>query len=98
MNKTNNINRRKFLELIGCCSCGFIANSCTTAPITKRKQLKLLPESTINRQAADLYERVKSKTKLSEDKKQLDEIKKIGGKIENASHFYFCFFKQKNPT
>ena len=98
MNKTNNINRRKFLELIGCCSCGFIANSCTTAPITKRKQLKLLPESTINRQAADLYERVKSKTKLSEDKKQLDEIKKIGGKIENAVSSYFASVNQKDPT
>ena len=98
MNKTNNINRRKFLELIGCCSCGFIANSCTTAPITKRKQLKLLPESTINRQAADLYERVKSKTKLSDDKKQLDEIKEIGGKIENAVSSYFVSVNQKDPT
>jgi predicted Zn-dependent protease len=98
MNKINNINRRKFLELIGCCSCGFIANSCTTAPITKRKQLRLLPESTINRQAAELYERVKSKTKLSEDKKQLDEIKEIGGQIENAVSSYFDSVDQKDPT
>ena len=58
----------------------------------------MLPESTINRQAADLYERVKSKTKLSEDKKQLDEIKKIGGKIENAVSSYFASVNQKDPT
>ena len=81
MNRINNINRRKFLELIGCCSCGLVLDSCGTAPITDRKQLKLLPESTINRQAAQLYERVKSKTKLSDDKKQLDEIKEIRSRI-----------------
>ena len=56
MNKINNINRRKFLEIFGCCSCGIMLTSCTTAPITERKQLKLLPETTINRQAAQLYE------------------------------------------
>ena len=84
MSRINNINRRKFLELIGCCSCGIILDSCGTAPITKRKQLKLLPEITINRQASQIYENVKAKTKLSDDKKQLDEIKEIGGKIENA--------------
>ena len=98
MNKTNNINRRKFLEIIGCCGCGFVINSCTTAPITERKQLRLLPESTINRQAAQLYERVKSKTKLSDDKSQLDEIKEIGARIENAVSSYFNSVNKKDPT
>ena len=54
MNKTNNINRRKFLELFGGCTCGLILPSCSTAPITDRRQLKLIPESTINRQAVQL--------------------------------------------
>ena len=65
MNKINNINRRKFLEIIGGCSCGLMLASCSTAPITERKQLKLLPESTLNRQAAQIYERVKVKAKLN---------------------------------
>ena len=73
MKYIDNINRRKFLEFFGVCTCGLIIPSCTTAPITERRQLKLLPESTINRQAAQLYENVKRKTKLSDDKK------KIGG-------------------
>ena len=60
MTKTNIINRRKFLEIIGGCSCGLMITSCTTAPITDRKQLKLIPEHTINAQAAQLYERVKN--------------------------------------
>ena len=61
MDKINNINRRKFLELIGGCSCGLFIISCSTAPITERKQLRLIPESTINRQAVQLYENVKKK-------------------------------------
>ena len=60
MSEINNINRRKFLGYFGCCACGLVIPSCTTAPITERRQLKLLPESTINRQAAQLYENVKS--------------------------------------
>ena len=76
MRKINNINRRKFLEIFGGCSCGLILASCGTAPITERKQLKLLPESTLNRQAAQIYQNVKNKTKLSDDKKALEEIKR----------------------
>ena len=64
MSKINNINRRKFLEIIGGCSCGLIITSCSTAPITERKQLKLLPESTLNKQAAQIYENVKKKNKI----------------------------------
>jgi len=98
MNKINNINRRKFLEIIGGCTCGLVITSCTTAPITKRKQLKLLPESTLNRQAAQIYENVKRKTKLSDDKKQLEEIKEIGSRIEEAVSLYFESINKKDPT
>ena len=89
MSNINNINRRKFIEIFGGCTCGLMLANCTTAPITERKQLKLLPESTINRQAAQLYENVKRKTKLSDDKKQLDEIKEIGSRIEESVSLYF---------
>ena len=98
MNKIDNINRRKFLELFTGCTCGLVVTSCSTAPITERKQLKLLPESTINRQASQLYERVKAKTKLSNDVKQLNEIKEIGGSIENAVSSYFKSINKKDPT
>ena len=98
MSKINNINRRKFLEIIGYCSCGLVINSCTSAPITQRKQLKILPESTLNRQAAQIYENVKRKTKLSNDKKQLEEIKEIGSRIENAVSLYFHSIGKKDPT
>ena len=65
-----NINRRKFLGLIGCCTCGLLIPSCATAPITERRQLKILPESYINRQAFQMYQRVKNSKdiKISSDK------------------------------
>ena len=62
----------------GCLSAGL--HACTTTPITDRKQLKLIPESKLNAQAANLYEKVKKKAKLSNDKESLDKIIKIGSK------------------
>ena len=98
MRRIKNINRREFLEIFGYCGCGLIISSCSTAPITKRKQLKILPESTINRQAAQIYENVKQKTKLSNNKNQLLEIKEIGARIETAVSAYFDSIGKADPT
>ena len=98
MGDTNIINRRKFLGLIGYCTCGLIIPSCATVPITERRQLSIFPESYINRQAFQLYENVKKKTKLSNDKKTLSEIKEIGKRIEEAVSTYFDSTNQKDPT
>ena len=98
MRKINNINRRKFLEIFGGCSCSLMLASCSTAPITERKQLKLIPERTLNRQAAQIYEKVKRKTKLSDDKKQLEEIKEIGSRIEESVSAYFASINKNDPT
>ena len=76
MNNFNNINRRKFLEIFEGCTCALMIASCSTAPITERKQLKLIPERTLNNQAAQIYEKVKQKTKLSDNKKNLMKLKK----------------------
>ena len=59
-----NINRRKFLEYFGCGCCSLILPACTTVPITERKQLSIVSEATINRQAAAAYEQFRRKTKL----------------------------------
>ena len=98
MNYTDIINRRKFLRFISCCTCGLIISSCTTVPITERKQLRIIPESTLNRQAAQIYEKVKSKEKLSDDLNQLNEIKEIGHQIEQAVSEYFNQNNIADPT
>ena len=98
MNYTDIINRRKFLRFISCCTCGLIISSCSTVPITERKQLRIIPESTLNRQAEQIYEKVKSKEKLSNDLNQLNEIKDIGHKIEQAVSEYFNRNNIADPT
>ena len=92
------MNRRKFLSYIGCSCCGFIIPSCTSAPITKRSQLKIIPESRLNAQAAEIYEKIKEKEKMSDDKETLDSIKNIGKKMENSIDEYFNRNEVENPT
>ena len=58
------MDRRKFLTYVGCTCCSLAMNSCTTAPITDRKQLKLIPEAKLNAQAAQIFEKIKEKEKL----------------------------------
>jgi len=98
MGKINNINRRKFIEIFAGCSCSLALAGCSTAPITDRKQLKLIPEVTLNKQAAQIYKKIQKKTKLSNDKKQLNEIKEIGSRIENAVSSYFDSINKPDPT
>ena len=92
------INRRKFLELFSCSCCGFILPSCSTVPITQRKQYTIYPEGRINAQAANAYQQFKSKAKLIESGVQLEQIKEIGKKIEDAVSAYFLKEKLEDPT
>ena len=92
------MNRRKFLSYVGCGCCNIILTSCTTVPITDRRQLKLIPESKLNAQAALIYEKVKKKEKLSDDTKTLNNIKIIGKKIEDAISEYFYQSGLPDPT
>ena len=92
------MDRRKFLSYIGCGCCGFVLNACSTAPITERRQLKIIPEAKLNAQAAAIYEKVKEKEKLSKDIKTLNEIKNIGSRMEDAISEYFYKEKLNDPT
>jgi len=92
------VNRRNFIYLLGCGCFSIGFNSCTTTPITERRQLKLIPESKLNAQAAAIYEKVKEKEKLSDDKKSLNKIIEIGSKIENSISEYFDKNSMPDPT
>tara|TARA_B100000575_G_C22957402_1_gene553386 strand:+ start:62 stop:895 length:834 start_codon:yes stop_codon:yes gene_type:complete len=93
-----NINRRKFLGLFGCGCCSLLLPSCSTVPITERKQLSLIPEAKINRQASVAYEQFKTKTKLITTGSQLKEITTIGKKMENAVSSFFINQGKVDPT
>ena len=92
------MNRRKFISFVGCGCLSLGLHSCTSTPITDRKQLKLIPEHKLNVQAAKIYEKVKEKEELSDDAKKLTEIKEIGKKIENSISRYFDSQGIEDPT
>ena len=93
-----NINRRKFLGLFGCSCCSLILPSCSTVPITDRKQLTIIPESKINSQAAVAYEQFRNKAKLIKEGPQLKEVVEIGKRIEVAVSSFFENKGKEDPT
>jgi predicted Zn-dependent protease len=60
--------------------------------------LKIIPESKLNAQAAQIFEKVKEKEKMSDDTKTLNEIKDIGKRMEDAISEYFYRAGQNDPT
>ena len=93
-----NINRRKFLGYFGCSCCSLMLPSCSTVPITERRQLSIIPESRINQQASAAYETFRSKTKLITSGRQLNEIRNIGKKMEFAVSAFFEKQGEEDPT
>ena len=93
-----NINRRKFLELFGCGCCSLVLPSCSTVPITDRRQLTIIPESKINNQAAGAYEQFRTKAKLIKEGSQLKEVTDIGKRIEVAVSAFFLNKGEEDPT
>ncbi len=92
------INRRKFLELFGCSCCGLLVSSCSTVPITERRQLTIFPENRINRQAAAIYQNFKTKTKLITSGNDLKQIEEIGQRIQYSVSTFFTKRNQVDPT
>ena len=93
-----NINRRKFLGYFGCSCCSLVLPSCSTVPITERKQLSIIPEARINNQASAAYEKFKSKTKLITKGSQLNEVREIGKRMEFAVSNFFNKQNKIDPT
>ena len=62
--------------------------SCTSVSITDRKQLMILGDDVIYPEAFKAYKDFKSKTKLIESGKELDEINKVTNKLKTAIKNY----------
>ena len=92
------MDRRLFLQVLGCGCISIGISSCSSVPITDRKQLKLIPEAKLNAKAAQIYEKVKEQEKLSGDTTKLNEIKEIGKKMEYSISEYFARSNINDPT
>ncbi len=92
------MDRRLFLKTLSCGCLSIGISSCTSVPITDRRQLNIIPESKLNAQAAEIYEKVKKKEKLSDDLVKLNEIKDIGKRMEDSIGEYFQKSNIVDPT
>ena len=72
--------------------------SCTSVSITDRKQLMILGDDVIYPEAFKAYKDFKSKTKLIESGKELDEINKVTNKLKTAIKNYYKSEEKKDPT
>ena len=72
--------------------------SCTSVSITDRKQLMILGDDVIYPEAFKAYKDFKSKTKLIESGKELDEINKVTNKLKTAIKNYYKSEDRKDPT
>ena len=92
------MNRRKFIQYLGCGCGGLLLNSCASVPITDRKQLRIIPEAKLNAQASQIYEKIKEKEKLVTKGNDLKMIKEIGKKMEDSIGEYFYQSNLNDPT
>ena len=92
------MNRRKFIQYLGCGCGGLLLNSCASVPITDRKQLRIIPEAKLNAQASQIYEKIKEKEKLVTKGNDLKMIKDIGKKMEDSIGEYFYQSNLNDPT
>ena len=72
--------------------------SCTSVSITDRKQLMILGDDVIYPEAFKAYKDFKSKTKLIESGKEIDEINKVTNNIKTAIKNFYKSEGKKDPT
>ncbi len=67
----------------------FALISCKKVPITGRKQVKLLPNSTLNSMALNSYKEFLTTNQLSSDQQNTQMVKEVGKNIQTAVTRYF---------
>jgi len=67
----------------------FLAVSCTTVPVTGRKQLNLIPTESMLSMSLQQYDEFLKTHKVSADREKTAMIKRVGIRIQNAVEQYF---------
>ena len=73
----------------------FIVSACSTVPVTGRKQLSLIPNSTMLPMSFQQYDEFLKSHKASTNQEQTQLVKKVGFRIQKAVEEYFV---QKNMS
>lgn len=67
----------------------YVFYSCSSVPLTGRRQLSLIPNSEIMAMSFSQYDEFLKENKLSTNRQQTDLVKKVGSKISGAVEEYF---------
>lgn len=59
--------------------------ACSSAPVTGRQQLMLVSESQAQEMGAQAYKEALGKSKLSQDPKYLDQVRRVGARVAQAA-------------
>jgi predicted Zn-dependent protease len=78
------------LHRVVLCFLTFVVISCSTVPITGRKQLNLIPAGEMLSMSYQQYGEFLKAHKLSSNAEQTQMVKRVGGKIQNAVERYFA--------
>ncbi len=68
----------------------FIVISCSTVPLTGRRQLNIIPASTMLSMSFQEYDNFLKNNKLSTNQEQTQMVKRVGGNIQKAVQQYFA--------
>ena len=66
-----------------------ILQYCATVPVTGRKQLNIIPGSTMLSMSLQQYDEVIKSSKLSRNQQQTQMVKRVGARIQKAVEQYF---------
>ena len=72
------------------------AIACSTVPITGRKQINVIPNSEIIPLFSQSYQEVLKESKLSTNREQTAQVKRVGDRIRRAAEQYFIDNGQAN--
>ena len=75
--------KKTYFSLIMALTLAF-ASSCTTVPLTGRKQLNLIPASQVNALSFQQYNQVLSESKVSTNREWTNMVKEVGSNLSTA--------------
>ena len=83
--------RRKSLSvtIAVCAALAVLVISCSTVPITGRKQLNIIPSGEMLSMSFQQYDQFLSENELSQDAAQTAMVKQVGARIQGAVERYF---------
>ena len=92
-----NLKRRDFIKKLSCACCApLFLPSCNEVAITNRKQLSIISDESINKQALQAYKQVKKQENLIESGQNFRAVREVGLRVTESVEEYFLKMGQSD--